>query len=295
MPANAAAGATWQSGDTSVATVDETGTVTAVAVGETVVTVAAGGKQDMCEVTVVQADEMEIGDFFYSDGTTSTRLESSKTPIGIVFWSGDPTAEDAALKRDHPGCTHGLVVSLRQDAAPWQSGYEAYGKAAGEWVSANVTDYASPRTGIGAEDPLNRILGYNNTKALEAFNAAPENSQWRIEAVERAVSYRGSVAAPASTSDWYLPSAKELALLCSGEYENIYSAQDAGVEVRDIVNARLSELSGAALRLLPSVYWSSSEVDPSYGGAYNVYFQDGDVSASFKDFSNGIARYVLAF
>ena len=54
------------------------------------------------------------GDFFYSDGTWSTTLDVSKTPIGVVFYIGDPTEHDAALRAAHPECVHGLVVGLKQ-------------------------------------------------------------------------------------------------------------------------------------------------------------------------------------
>lgn len=53
VPANADdSTVTWKSGNTNVATVDQTGKVTAVGVGTTTITATAGGKSATCTVTV---------------------------------------------------------------------------------------------------------------------------------------------------------------------------------------------------------------------------------------------------
>ena len=43
-------------------------------------------------------------------------------------------------------------------------------------------------------------MGYNNTKAIEAFNLAEENASWKVEAVEYVVDYRTKVPAPETSN-----------------------------------------------------------------------------------------------
>ena len=46
------------------------------------------------KISLYKDDELKIGDYYYSDGTWSTTLDSSKTPIGVVFYVGDPSVSD---------------------------------------------------------------------------------------------------------------------------------------------------------------------------------------------------------
>lgn len=91
-------------------------------------------------------------------------------------------------------------------------------------------------------------MGYNNSKATKAFNAAPENSQWKVEAMEYVISYREDYPAPESSSDWYLGSAKEMSMLAAGEYDgNIWDIRDPGspVDVIETVNESIIQVPGA--------------------------------------------------
>ena len=113
----------WMSFDESVASVEENGLVTGTGLGETVITAVAGGMSANCNVTVVPVKlDVKVGDFFYSDGTVSSTLEPEKTVVGVVFWTGDPTEDDAVLKREHPHCVNGLAVSMGGDGSVnWQT------------------------------------------------------------------------------------------------------------------------------------------------------------------------------
>ena len=70
---------TWTSSDTTVATVNENGVVTAVAKGTATITATAGGKSAVCTVTVTAAS----GGYYYyypsTDTTTDTAKASPKT------------------------------------------------------------------------------------------------------------------------------------------------------------------------------------------------------------------------
>lgn len=55
-------------------------------------------------------EPVQVGSFYYSDGTWSTELKAGKTVAGVVFYAGDPRdGKDTALP-EH--CTHGLAISL---------------------------------------------------------------------------------------------------------------------------------------------------------------------------------------
>ena len=112
MPADATAWKTWTSSNTSVATVDQNGTVVAVKEGVTSITATAGGKSATCNVTVnspftqvtsVSFTETErevyIGEVFtitatvYPDDATDKSLiwESSSTSVATVSNEGQVT------------------------------------------------------------------------------------------------------------------------------------------------------------------------------------------------------------
>ena len=174
---------TWTSSKTDVATVND-GTVSAVAAGKTVITAKAGEKTATCEITVTaRPSTPAIGDYYYSDGSYSSALETGKDPIGIIFWVGDPTKDDAILRQEHPGCTHGLVVALHETDSPWQAYYSDYDATVSAWLGNNLTGYTSLLAGYKMDDNLNKMLGYNNTKAIEAFNADEANEWWEVEIV----------------------------------------------------------------------------------------------------------------
>lgn len=272
LPENATnKGVTWTSLDETVATVDMTGLVQAVGAGSTTIKATAGAYTAECMVVVTAPEtppaspsSVNVGDYFYSDGTWSTELQNDKTVIGVVFYAGDATASDAALARDHSGCTHGLAVSIAEVATTWQSNYEASGKTVSSWIEANLTDY-EPILTSGTAANAGKLMGYNNTKAIEAYNAASENSAWPVEAVQSLESFRAGHAAPSSTSGWYMPSVREMSLLVSGDAEGNFE-EESSAENLAVVNGVLENISGASkiqgvLSFLPGYYQTSSEAD----------------------------------
>lgn len=281
----------WTSSDESKVSVDQSGLVTAVSCGSAVVSVSSGKFMAQCNVNV--SLPASIGDFYYSDGTYSAELDESKEVIGVVFWTGDPSTDDPILRRDHPECTHGLVVAASGDQeSGWQPYYKLYDATVGEWIEANAPDYQTTIAGRGEDDYINKIVGYNNTKAMELFNADPANSEWPLEAVQKAVAYRSVVPAPSSSSDWYVPSMKEMSLLVSGEYDgNIYDMNEARSEMVKAINAKLEEAGKEPLETF--FYWSSSEDDEL--SAFRIGIETGFIFAYRKGVINYRVRFVLAF
>ena len=275
------------------------------------------------------ADDLKIGDYYYSDGKTSdggyrkytdgsfvvldikpvltdpsTGIE--RTCIGIVYWVGDPTKPlrnradqnlqgDKTLAKEHPNCTHGLVVSLDEvgddgDGIHWQ----ASKTSVQDWLKSNRSgDFLSVQSGYGASDPLNNIQGYNNTKAIEAFNESSDNSGNQVYVVQKVVEYRDEVPAPAASSGWYVPSEKELTLLCGTDVDNIYTNNSGGTANRDLINSKLKLISGATTLSSSSGYWSSTEGSGS--NAFYVRFYDGLVNLNRKDGNSCRVRFSFAF
>lgn len=286
----------WSSSDESVATVND-GTVTAIAAGTASVTASCGDIQASCSVTVTapSVSEPEIGSFYYSDGTWSSEPDNTKTMIGIVFWTGNPSQDDTILATEHPECTHGLVVSLEELEGPWQSNTMSYGALVDTWISANLSGYESILGGYGydSQDNLNKMLGYNNTKAIEAFNNDPANSEWTVDVVENIQDFNESSPAPEGTSGWYLMSAKEASLLVTGSYDgNIYEIW------QDITNANNLNgiLSQIGAETLSNSLWTSTEIDAySTSMIYSINCTDALLWTINKDYSNYNYRYILAF
>ncbi len=262
----------WSSSNPEIVSVNGAGSVTALRPGEAVITAKAGKKTDECVVTVTAAP-LSVGDYYYSDGSWSQSLDPTRTPIGVVFYLGDPTESDPALKADHPYCTHGLVVALtEQISTPWQRNHTIFNDTVGRWVELN-TDYETITSGYEKDDNLNRIIGYNNTKAIEAFNADEVNVDWKVSAVEYVVNYRSEVVAPESSSDWYLGSSKEYSLLVSGEYDkNLWEIGDSGISVQNKkdINEKIAMIEGAVQIgvAVPVImfYWTSTEFSWEFAG-----------------------------
>lgn len=221
-----------------------------------------------------------VGYYYYADGTwSSVYTDGEPACIGIVFWVGDATVKDKTLEKDHPGCTHGLVVALndvKDGTTVWQSLYSSVQS----WLDNNRKNvYLSVESGNGSGAPLHNIQGYNNTKAIEEFNVA--NSGNLVQAVIKAAEYRNATPAPDNSSKWYLPSAKELTLLYGGATN------------RDLVNAKLSSINRGATQIQSAYYWSSTE--SSYSGfAWRVDFGSGYVGDNLK-YNPYRVRCVLAF
>ena len=291
----------WSSSAPEIVKVNGAGNLTALRPGEATITATAGNCTDECVVTVTAAP-LSVGDFYYSDGSWSQSLDPTRTPIGVVFYVGDITATDPALKADHPYCTHGLVVALDEKIEiGWQPNYQEYNDTVGRWVDIK-TEYETITSGFELGDNVNRPMGYHNTKAIEAFNAAEENAAWQVEAVNYVVEYRTQVPAPETSSDWYLGSSKEMSLLVSGPYDqNIWDIRDQGITIENkkLVNKKLEQIEGAwqiGVQIpVMMFYWTSTEFDWEFAGLMMPI--NGQMPKGFKNDSSAFytARAILAF
>ena len=286
LPANASyQEVTWTSSDETVATVDRNGNVKAIAAGNAVITVRQE-ENDMtctCNVTVNEPapEKLAVGDYYYSDGTTSKTLDASKTVIGVVFSVNNPSQMgDSKLAADYPGCVNGYVVSLVEYTDQDFGNVSAY-NGHGYYKDAGFDADA-----IVDEDKAN---GYMNTLAHAGLNSVKPDYVKLFNATDGVIAtHAASVPSPATASAWYVPSYKEMQMMC---------------ENSEAVNAALSAAGGTALA---QPYANESNDDPNHSSDWywssticGTWYESGksyDHSKYPFDLSrNGWTTYVQTF
>lgn len=255
----------------------------------------------------------------YADGTMVTTPEKPKPIIneanpvvGIVFWTPSETTpqtgrntpasleDDLIMSAEHPECTHGLAVALKnatyEDGGrmPWQNSYESVAafQSGSYFNHEKKADFKSIASGLGAADPINYILGYQNTVVLRAYNTyCKENSKSDNIVIPVAAidEFAATHSAPANSTGWFLPSPKELHILCNKDVDDIVN--NSGTDTRNIIKSSLIAAHGDGLN--DDIYWSSGEYN--YRDAWYVSQGDGDVSSNiFKNYYFFV-RLVFAF
>ena len=280
------------------------------------------------------ADDVKKGDYIYKDGTTSDgglrRIYSDGTMVceatkpqpqtiennpvvGIVFWTPSETTtegrqapasltDDKIMAADYPECTHGLAVALEHISYEEISGESNYEFIKDFQKSNNFTherksDFVSIASGKGATDNINKIYGYQNTIVLRAYNEYCTKNNRENFIARNAVGLEEFAAnhpAPSHSTGWFIPSLKELHLLCYMDVDDIYdkSHEPARVATRDVVNSSLLAANGEPLKR--AYYRSSSEYADDYLYVYIVYFSDGSAFQNLKWYSQPL-KAVCAF
>lgn len=265
----------WSSSDNSIASVNEkTGEITAVAEGTVEITATTSNdwsvpegteqRSATCVVTVKPAKvALNIGDYYYSDGTWSSELDASKTVIGVVFSKTNAVVSDPQLASDHPGCTHGLVISVDQYVAPCAKDRK--------WGRAALIDWMN-QNGYGYFTDVDKYCGYGSTKGLIALNEAQVMSYEdtvRVDYCEAVIQHRDKVSAPSESSDWYIPSLQEMKSL----YEHF-----------DVVNSSLENAGGTVLvKTYTYTYdrMTGSGPVPTTGTGEQHYYYSNNVTENF--------------
>lgn len=283
----------WTTDNPDVLSVNEkTGEILALKAGnaEVIVTTVhewavpdgAAQKSAVCKVTVKEpAQALNVGDYYYSDGTWSSSLDASKEVIGVVFAKVNPASSDLQLAKDCPECTHGLVVSTAEYTSKFVEGRGWSYVDLGNWMNDN---------GYTQFFDNDKPAGYSNTKGFIAANAASIESYGDVidftmfNASSPVMTHRNAVAAPSSTSGWYVPSFREMQLL---------------YEAKTTVNNALDAVSGAVKVAATTEYlyqyWCSS-VDLMNKSVKAVTMNNGQwMSTSKTEGSVLPVRIVLAF
>ncbi len=210
----------YTSDDTSIATVDENGTVTATGSGRTSIFVESANVKDTCVVQVYGGNKFPsqatVGDFYLSDGSlldvsTDAATVASHDVIGIVY-STDTTRMGAAEKQvliDKGIEPHGSVMATKHVGDITYSNMWFYDAATQGWdrdereigipYAYVVDDYYASYELSDAD-----IEGYLYTKLIREKRADDfENGMYPI--FRDAVAFNETVPAPGTSTGWYLP------------------------------------------------------------------------------------------
>lgn len=278
-----------------------------------------GGEENVTpkQVQLFKADELKIGDYFYSDGTWSDgglrkryedgsmgtadpkpAPEEGKTVVGIVFQT-DPSRIGAKEKEKlGAGNVHGLVMSVKNAATK-----HGWGPGEDEGLKKCKTK----------ADSYNDISGYGNCERIRSNRGNFDN----YPAFKAADDYNTTSPVPATTTGWYLPA--------SGQWWDIlqnlggcpaFAKQDEQTSSQDgyfdwydqgnmlaALNAWMVHIADGNKDTFHDAdhFWSSSE-STGYGNAQEwiVYFSRGTPEGRVscfrigKIYSNDV-RPVLAF
>ena len=247
-------------------------------------------------------DEVKAGDYIYEDGSTSDgglrrRYSGSKEPVmaepkplpisgktvaGIVFWvpKDSPTegrltpaslTDDKIMAKDFPNCTHGLAVSLYDVSTKtvWSHNENTNIQAfleSDDFTTLDKGDYKAISSYIEKTSNINLILGYQNTKIIKEYNRLNRSSSVnRVLPVGQLEGYTIEHQAPANSTGWFLPSAKELYILSNKDVDDIYERCEEKklTENRDIVNSSISAAGSQDVLGINSDnewYWTSTEL-----------------------------------
>lgn len=227
---------TWASSNENVvkvtqATEQNKGDIVAVAPGTATITAKlSNGTRLTCEVTVKEApvSTVKIGDYYYSDGMTSSELIPDKTPVGVVFSLKNAAANDAKLNAKMGDKITGLVISLKETThLKWDAAFPTV--KVSEWATAK--GYAT-LTGVGyanndwtVTEQGKYFCGYNNTQAIKAYMVSDEYSENgnQIGLLEGCPDEDME-----GTSGWYVPSYGELSELVANQDEIAPKIKAAG-------------------------------------------------------------------
>ncbi len=251
------------------------------------------------------AQTINVGDFILEDGTilpkgTTLTTEQKANVRAIVFWTPASTerttpasterttpaslADDKVMANDFPNCTRGLAVAIKNvSTTMWNRTKNTSLKSVFEGVSEDWSSYgldgSNYRTlssGTGKGNDLNKIYGYQNTQALNAYNKVNDaNALSKAAVIEAAYQLEKSfkLTSPAGSTGWFFPSVKELHMMCYKDVDDVFNAHGSSgyTETRDIVNASISAAGGETLS---GYYWSSLEypVQDSYTDGYMIRY-----------------------
>ena len=278
-----------------------------------------GGEENVTpkQVQLFKADELKIGDYFYSDGTWSDgglrkryedgsmgiadpkpAPEEGKTVVGIVFQTNPSRIGAKEKEKLGAGNVHGLVMSVKNAATK-----HGWGPGEDEGLKKCKTK----------ADSYNDISGYGNCERIRSNRGNFDN----YPAFKAADDYNTTSPVPATTTGWYLPA--------SGQWWDIlqnlggcpaFAKQDEQTSSQDgyfdwydqgnmlaALNAWMVHTADGNKDTFHDAdhFWSSSE-STGYGNAQEwiVYFSRGTPEGRVscfrigKIYSNDV-RPVLAF
>ncbi len=217
--------------------------------------------------------------------------------LGVVFWVGEKKGEtdisyhwtyensrgDRLLMHDHPECTHGIVVALK-DATDGKTAWSSTDTGSTyTWLKS----YAA--TGQEAEKELMLgsfgFLGYNMSRRLQWYRNYGGQSTEAYDAIE---AFAKATPTPAGCSGWYFPGDDEMTVMARG---TLNYSEDHGMST--ILNTQFDKAGGSSFKT-DNYYWSSTDSSNTPGKGYCIKFSDNGRSLENKQ-NTYYVRAVLAF
>lgn len=277
-----------------------------------------GGEENVTpkQVQLFKADELKIGDYFYSDGTwgdgglrkryedgsmgtadPKPAPEEGKTVVGIVFQT-DPSRIGAKEKEKlGAGNVHGLVMSVKNAATK-----QGWGPNEDEGLKKCNTK----------ADNYNDIGGYGNCEHIRANRGNFDN----YPAFKAADDYNKTCPVPATTTGWYLPSSGQwwdilqnlggcLDLADAGQQTSSETLPNSGYfqwfrwgQGTPVLNRWMEKIAAGSKDEFNSgeIFWASSEdLTYSWGTWYWQIYENAAICSRNGKQYNRIVRPVLAF
>ena len=264
--------------------------------------------------TTVKNYTVQRGDYLLADGNllpreTAVTEEQKANIAAIVFWTPadtDPTGrktpanltDDKIMAKDHPNCTHGLAVSVRNVSTgmewqeyDWFHGSVQKFQKSDEFNPIDKTDYASI---VQSGEERNYIRGYQYTKMILAYNyycMGIKKLNLMVKPVNTLANFSNSNPAPKTSTGWFIPSAKELYMLYSKDEDKIHKNFFPTEETRKIIDKYLLAIGGDLLE--NQDYWTSVEFD--VGNAIFIGFKGDARIYSTGKTNKATVRAVCAF
>lgn len=229
-------------------------------------------RSDITFTSISETQQLQVGDFYYADGTCLDKLLMNRPCIGIVFKVGAGEADDISAYGNKLTAIQGYAVALHDVARfgiKWSENTENCG------TSTSTTDYK----------------GYENTQKIQQVSNYSETEYpicWKV-------AHFGDTdtQAPSGSSGWYLPSAAQMT-----DVVNLWK------DTNGIIRQRLQELSTYPIYqhqwLLPATehgYATSTEhVDDPTSRVCRIG-RNGGMQKEQKNYSAGnfAVRAVLTF
>lgn len=262
--------------------------------------------------------KLQVGDFLFEDGTILGRDKKlspyqAQKVAAIVFWTPSETDEqgretparltdDRIMALEHPECTHGLALSIRDVSAhsTWQNTFSMGSISSWQHMyfsHKNKSLFVYVYSGDGPTDNINRIYGYQNTIVLRAYNEYCKDRGYNLSIIQPVAGldeFIRSIPAPKGSTGWFIPSVKELFLLCLYDKDDVVTANPSFLnDKKTALNNSLKAANGTQLGY-PDYFWSSTEDRFNTGSAYCVDASYARISSTYKS-DQKMVRAVCAF
>lgn len=201
-------------------------------------------------------EPVQVGSFYYSDGTWSTELKAGKTVLGVVFYAGDPHDKDNTFP-EH--CINGMAVGLQQVSTKWNSS------------NIDGTDYKN--------------YGLDQTRGLWGYESMLLWKQLYGNISLYSASY-GEIDLE-KTSGWYIPGVLDWELISNGNFATVNAKLSACGGTQLTTNSN-------TVYWLPVLYTRSNGNDDAYY-IYFSTSGTPDYSSKYGVTAPRLARPMFAF